>query len=158
MKMKLTGMLLALLPVAAIWAGNGKGNSNNHVEKGENKMEVTALTREDFLKQVYNFEANPKTWKFEGTKPCLVDFYATWCGPCKMLAPVLEEIAKEYEGKVNIYKVDVDKESDLAGEFGIRSVPTLLLCPVGEEPKVVQGAMPKTQLRQIIDEVLLKAK
>lgn len=156
--MKLTGMLLALLPIVAIWAGNGKENSNNNVEKGGNKMEVTALTREDFLKEVYNFEANPKEWKFEGNKPCLVDFYATWCGPCKALAPVLQEIAKEYEGKINIYKIDVDKEADLAGEFGIRSVPTLLLCPVGEEPKVVQGAMPKSQLKQIINEVLLKQK
>lgn len=151
-------MLFAFLPVVTVWAGNGNENKNNNVEKGVNKMEVTALTKTEFLKQVYDFEANPEAWKFEGDKPCLVDFYATWCGPCKMLAPILEEVAREYAGKIHIYKIDVDKESDLAGEFGIRSVPTLLLCPVGEEPKVLQGAMPKSQLKQVIDEVLLKEK
>lgn len=156
--MKIWNVLLAFLPIVTIWASNGNENKNKNVEKGVNKMEVTALTKTDFLKQVYDFEASPKEWKFAGDKPCLVDFYATWCGPCKMLAPVLEEIAQEYAGKINIYKIDVDKESDLAGEFGIRSVPTLLICPIGEEPTLMQGAMPKSQLKQIINEVLLKEK
>lgn len=156
--MKIRSMLFAFLPIVTVWAAYGNENKNNNAEKGGNKMEVTALTKTEFLKQVYDFEANPKEWKLEGDKPCLVDFYATWCGPCKMLAPILEEIAQEYAGKINIYKIDVDKESDLAGEFGIRSVPTLLICPVGEGPKVVQGALPKSQLKQIINEVLLKEK
>lgn len=111
-----------------------------------------------FLNKVYNYEANPNDWKYEGDKPCIVDFYATWCGPCKALAPVLEELAKEYDGKIYIYKVDVDKEEELAATFGIRSIPTLLWIPKDGKPTVTQGAMPKTELKKMIDEVLLNAK
>lgn len=109
-------------------------------------------------KLVYNYETNPNDWKYEGDKPCIVDFYATWCGPCKALAPVLEELAKEYDGKIYIYKVDVDKEEELAATFGIRSIPTLLWIPKNGKPTVTQGAMPKTELKKMIDEVLLNAK
>ena len=105
--------------------------------KGEN-MEIVHLTKAEFLKKVYNYEANPNDWKYEGDKPAIVDFYATWCGPCKALAPVLEELAKEYAGKVYIYKIDVDKEEELAGAFGIRSIPTLLWIPQSGKPTVTQ--------------------
>lgn len=118
-------------------------------------MNVIELTKADFLKKVYNFEANPNEWKYEGDKPCIIDFFATWCGPCKALSPVLEEISKEYEGQIDVYKIDVDKESDLAGAFGIRSVPTLLLCPLNKEPRIAQGAMAKSQLKKMVDDVLV---
>lgn len=84
-------------------------------------MEVIALTKADFLKKVYNYEANPNEWKFEGSRPAIIDFYATWCGPCKAMAPILDSISKDYAGRIDVYKIDVDKESELAGAFGIQS-------------------------------------
>lgn len=110
----------------------------------------------NFFLKVYNYEANPNDWKFEGSRPAIVDFYATWCGPCKVMHPILEELSKEYSGKVDIYQIDVDKEQDLAAAFGIRSIPTLLMIPMKEEPRIMQGAMPKDQLKKAIDEFLLK--
>ncbi|CAM1334315.1 thioredoxin [Tenacibaculum aestuariivivum] len=111
------------------------------------------LTKETFLKKVFNFEEN-KDWKFEGNKPALIDFYADWCGPCKALAPVLEQLSNEYEGKIDIYKIDTEAEQELAAAFDIRSIPSMLFCPVGETPQMANGALPKTQLEQIIKDVL----
>ena len=111
------------------------------------------LTKETFLEKVFNYEKN-KTWKFEGEIPCVIDFYADWCGPCKMVAPVLEELSNEYEGKLNIYKVDTEAQQELAGAFGIRSIPSILFCPKEGEPQMAQGALPKHQLEQIFKDVL----
>ena len=113
------------------------------------------LTKETFIKKVFDFETN-KEWKFKGSKPCIIDFYANWCSPCKMVAPVLEELSKEYEGKIDIYKVDTEDQQELAGIFGIRSIPSLLFCPMEEQPQMAQGAMPKNSFIQVINEVLLK--
>ena len=113
------------------------------------------LTKAEFLTKVYNYEKNPKEWKYEGKLPAIVDFYATWCGPCKMVAPILEELAGEYKGKIVVYKIDTDKESELSAAFGIRSIPTLLFIPVEGTPQVSQGAMPKDALKKAIDEFLL---
>ena len=120
-------------------------------------MKATHLTKADFLTKVANYETNPNEWKFLGERPALIDFYATWCGPCKMLAPVLDELAAEYEGKVDIYKVDVDAEEELAALFGIRSVPSLLFVPMTSSPQMAQGAMPKHALKDAIRKVLLNA-
>lgn len=118
-------------------------------------MKATVLTKAEFSKKVSNLEAgNP--WKFLGTRPAVIDFFATWCAPCKMLSPILDEIAQEYEGKVDVYKIDVDQERDLAARFNIRSVPTLLFVPLNDTPQMAQGAMPKVQLKNAINEVLLK--
>lgn len=125
-------------------------------EKTEQKMGTVHITKAEFLQKVYNYEANPQAWKYEGTKPAIVDFYATWCGPCKALGPVLEELAGEYGDRLVIYKVDVDQERELAEAFGIRSVPTLLFIPADGEPSMSPGAPSKAQLKQIIDEHLLK--
>ena len=111
------------------------------------------LTKETFKEKVFNFEAN-KDWKFEGTKPCLIDFYADWCQPCKMVAPILEELSKEYDGKLDIYKVDTEDQQELAGMFGIRSIPSLLFVPVDAQPQMAQGALPKDTLKQAIKDVL----
>ncbi|MBM4176733.1 MAG: thioredoxin [Ignavibacteria bacterium] len=113
------------------------------------------LTKETFLEKVFNYEQN-KDWKFEGKIPALIDFYADWCGPCKMIAPILEELAEEYKGQINIYKVDTEEERELAGAFGIRSIPSLLFIPINEQPQMAAGALPKDALKDIIDKVLLK--
>lgn len=119
-------------------------------------MKTVNLTKADFLVKVANYETNPSEWRFLGDKPAVIDFYASWCGPCKMLAPVLEELADEYAGQVDIYKVNVEDEEELASLFGIRSVPSLLFIPLDGEPQMAQGALPKTSLKNAIDSVLLK--
>ncbi|KUL06265.1 MAG: Thioredoxin [Proteiniphilum sp. 51_7] len=129
----------------------------NTIQNSEIKMVKTIkLTRADFLTKVANFEANPEKWVYLGDKPCIIDFYADWCGPCKMVAPILEELAAEYEDEIYIYKVDTEAEQQLAAEFGIRSIPSLLFCPMGEAPQMAQGALPKEAFKQAIEEVLLK--
>ena len=115
------------------------------------------LTKETFLKKVFNFEDN-KEWKFEGDKPCIIDFYADWCGPCKMVAPILEELSEEYKDKVDIYKVDTEAEAELSAAFGIRSIPSLLFCPAEGQPQMAQGALPKAALKKAIEEILLTEK
>lgn len=111
------------------------------------------LTKETFLKKVFNFVDN-KDWKFEGDKPCIIDFYADWCGPCKMVAPILEELSEEYNGKIDIYKVDTEAETELATAFGIKSIPSMLFCPAEMQPQMAQGALPKHNLEEIIKDVL----
>lgn len=118
-------------------------------------MATVHLTKTDFLKKVANYELNFDEWKFLGNKPALIDFYASWCGPCKALAPVLEELSEEYSDKVDIYKIDIDEEPELASIFGIRSVPTLIFAPMEGEPRMAQGALPKPNLKEAIESVLL---
>ena len=111
------------------------------------------LTKETFLEKVFNFEEN-KEWKFEGQVPALIDFYADWCGPCKTIAPILEQLSEEYGGKINIYKIDTEAEQELSAAFGIRSIPSMLFCPIGEQPQMANGALPKPELERIIADVL----
>jgi len=120
-------------------------------------MALEHLTKETFVEKVFNFEAN-KDWKFEGDLPCIIDFYADWCGPCKMVAPVLEELSKEYNGKINIYKVDTEDQQELSSAFGIRSIPSMLFCPKEGQPQMAVGALPKDSLIKAIDDVLLSTK
>lgn len=115
---------------------------------------VMHITKADFLKKVYDFEKNPDEWKYLGSQPAIVDFYADWCGPCRQLSPVLDELAKEYSGKLTIYKVNVDNERGLATFFGIRSIPTLLFIPMKGKPQRSLGALSKTELKGIIKDVL----
>ncbi len=115
------------------------------------------LTKESFFEKVFNFEKN-KEWKFEGELPCVIDFYADWCGPCKIVAPVLEELSEDYKGKVNIFKVDTEEQKELAAAFGIRSIPSILFVPKDGEPQMAQGALPKHQFEKIINDVLAVSK
>jgi thioredoxin 1 len=111
------------------------------------------LNKETFKEKVFNFEAGTE-WKFEGTVPAIIDFYADWCGPCKMVAPVLEELQKEYGSKINIYKVNTEVEQELAGMFGIRSIPSLLFVPIEGQPQMAMGALPKDSFKKAIADVL----
>jgi thioredoxin 1 len=114
---------------------------------------VEHLTKETFLKKVFNYELN-KEWKFEGEKPCIIDFYADWCGPCKMVAPVLEELARDYDGKIDVFKVNTEEEQELASAFGIRSIPSFLFVPADGQPQMAMGALPKDTFVKAFKEVL----
>ncbi|MCX6245841.1 MAG: thioredoxin [Bacteroidetes bacterium] len=117
-------------------------------------MSPEHLTKQTFIEKVYNYEANQE-WKFEGNLPAIIDFYADWCGPCKMVAPILEELSAEYAGKLNIYKIDTEAEQELAAAFGIRSIPSILFIPVEGQPQMAVGALPKDALKNAIADVLL---
>ncbi len=114
---------------------------------------VEHLTKESFLSKVFNYETN-KEWKFEGVRPCVIDFYADWCGPCKMVAPILEELAREYEGRIDIFKVDTEAEQELAAVFGIRSIPSILFVPAEGQPQMAMGALPKDTFVKAFKDVL----
>lgn len=120
------------------------------------KMNAIHLTKAEFLQKVANYEQSPNEWKYLGDKPCIVDFYADWCGPCKMIAPILEELAGEYNGEIYIYKINTEEEQELAQAFSIKSIPTLLFIPMNEQPQLIRGAMPKSEFKNAIDEILLK--
>ena len=117
-------------------------------------MEVVALNKADFLKKIYNYEANPNDWKFEGSRPAIVDFYATWCGPCKALAPRIEELEKEYEGRIAIGTADVDECSELSARFRIRNVPTVLFFKGGEVVDKSVGLVAKETLAEKLNALL----
>lgn len=112
------------------------------------------LTKESFLTKVFNYEKN-QDWKFEGELPAIIDFWAPWCGPCKMVGPVLDELSEEYKGKVNVYKVNTDEEQELGAVFGIRSIPSILFVPMIGQPKMAVGALPKESIKQAINKELL---
>ena len=118
---------------------------------------VMELTKAEFLKKVYNYETQ-KEWKYQGDKPCILDFYATWCGPCRMLSPHLDALAKEYKGKIYVYKINVDKERDLAAAFGASSIPLIIFVPMNGQPQANRGYLPKDDLEDAINTVLLKKK
>jgi len=116
--------------------------------------EVTPLTNEGFKKMVFNYEVN-KEWKFEGNKPVIIDFYADWCAPCRQLSPLVEEIAKEYSGKIIVYKVDTEKERALTQSVGITGLPTLLFIPAKGKPQASMGFVSKESLVKAVNEILL---
>jgi thioredoxin len=147
----LNKIILVIAVTASIITG---GCSNKEVKSTESKTKMEYLTAATFKEKVFNYDKS-KEWKYEGDKPCIIDFYADWCGPCKMVAPVLEDLSKEYDGKIQIYKVDTDKEQELASVFGIQSIPTILFVPVEGKPQASLGALPKQSFVKAIDEILL---
>ena len=144
MNYKLITILTLLLFTIRVAASN----------EGDETMKAANITKEEFISKVMDYKNNPSEWKYKGDKPAIIDFYASWCGPCKMMAPIMDELAAEYEGKVHIYKVDTEVESELAQVFGIRSIPTILFIPVEGKPMMTQGALPKADMKKIIDENL----
>lgn len=145
-------ILAAVIGIYFLFRGSNKENSNKQIKE----KKVMELTKKDFLEKVVNYEQNPNEWKFLGDKPAIIDFYASWCGPCKAFAPVLEEVAEEYKGVIDVYKVNTENEEELAAVFNIRSIPTILFIPVNGQPQIVTGAMPKPQLIEAIEHVLLQ--
>jgi thioredoxin 1 len=116
-------------------------------------MALEHLTKESFKEKVFNYETN-KEWKFEGKVPVIIDFYANWCGPCKMVAPVLEELQKEYGDKLTIFKVNTEEQQELSSIFGIQSIPSILFVPLEGQPQMAMGALPKETFKSAISDVL----
>ncbi|HEX7411852.1 MAG TPA: thioredoxin domain-containing protein [Bacteroidales bacterium] len=162
MKVLLIPALFASL-LLSISCGNTKSspNANTTAEVGQpvsetTKVKPTQMTKALFVTNVFDFTKSPENWMYRGTRPCVIDFYADWCRPCKQVAPLMEGFAATYQGKVDIYKVNVDQERELAELFGIRSIPTVLFCPMEGKPQMSQGAMSKENYEQIINGFLLK--
>lgn len=145
MKFKLVLTMVAVLFVNMVSVASNKGDE---------KMKTINLTKEEFIKRVMDYQSNPTEWKYIGDKPAIIDFYASWCGPCRMVAPIMEELAQEYDGKIYVYKVDTEAETELAQLFGIRSIPSVLFIPMDGKPVMTQGALPKAEFKKVIDDVL----
>lgn len=126
------------------------GSSNQSASDGK----VHSLTASDFRKKIMDYEAHPEEWVFAGSRPAVIDFYTTWCGPCKMMAPIVESFARKYASKVDFYKVDIDQEPELASVFGIRSIPTFLFIPMKGNPSMQMGALQKEDFEEIIGKMM----
>ena len=145
-----------LLAGTAAWIScGGTANHSNSSEQKESRVKTITLTKADFLKKIFDYQSNPEDWDYLGDKPAIIDFYADWCAPCKIVAPILEELATEYAEEIYVYKVNTDKERELAAAFGINTIPSLLFIPMNEYPQMAQGALPKNTLKELIEKVLL---
>jgi thioredoxin len=151
-KNKIKYVLILILASGMLYSG---GCSKDSTSKSKDEGMVEHLTAQTFKEKVFDFEKN-RDWKYEGDRPCIVDFYADWCGPCKQVAPILEDISREYAGKIAVYKVNVDSEQQLASAFGIQSIPSILFIPKDGQPQMTMGAMPKENFVKAINEILLK--
>jgi thioredoxin len=168
--MKKIGYLLALTIFLLVSCNGTTGSENGGtasgsaagLTKGGGNMTVSSsgkpehLTEKTFKEKVMDYDKNPKQWIFKGDKPAIVDFYADWCKPCRMIGPYLEELSVEYAGKIDVYKVNTDEQRELAAVFGIESLPTVLFIPLQGKPSSQLGAMPKESYKKIIDDFLLK--
>jgi thioredoxin len=152
-KMKMAFSLSTLLKLFFITSITA-GHPANTIKEGDNKVTVVYLTNDTFKQMIYNYEKN-KEWKYEGSKPAIIDFYANWCPPCRQLSPLVEEIAKEYAGKIVVYKIDTDKERALSQQLGISGLPTLLFIPLKGKPQASMGFIPKETIIKTINNVLM---
>ncbi|MFC2087531.1 thioredoxin family protein [Bacteroidota bacterium] len=149
-----------VLILTSVISCSSKNNSEPDTNQKTEKHFTLHLTKSDFLAKVVNYEANPNEWNYKGDKPCLIDFYADWCGPCKIAAPILEDLAKEYDGQIYVYKINTDKERELAADFGIQGIPAFLFVPMKGNPTMSSGIArtpdeTKQMFRKMIDELLL---
>jgi thioredoxin 1 len=147
-------IFITVLVTSLFFSNCNAGNPSHENKKSTSNEVVLQLSNDGFKKMIFNYEVN-KEWKFEGTKPVIIDFYADWCAPCRQLSPLVEEIAKEYEGKIVVYKVNTDKERVLTQSLGITNLPTLLYIPAKGKPQVTLGMLPKEQIVKTIKEILL---
>ncbi|MBP7497238.1 MAG: thioredoxin [Bacteroidales bacterium] len=153
-------LLLILSFIACKQSGEKSSNDviapNPKKEVKEKVHKIEYLNSNSFKEKVFDYTGN-KEWDFKGNAPCIIDFYADWCAPCRSIAPILEELSKEYKGKINIYKVNVDTEKELAMAFNVQSIPMLLFCPVDDKPSVLRGAVPKDVIVEQINSKLLNS-
>jgi thioredoxin len=148
-------LILSVVVYSLMFAGcNTAKADNSSKSNAKDATGIVHLNNDSFKKMVFNYETG-KEWKYEGSKPAIIDFYADWCAPCRQLAPVVEELAKEYSGKINIYKVDTDVEKELARALGISALPTLLFIPTNGQPQITQGALPREMIVKAINDILL---
>ena len=153
-------VLIASIGLFSCGSSNGKNDpagesqtsaTTNETEPGK----VIQMNKAMFIEKVFNYEVNPNDWKYLGEKPCIIDFYADWCGPCKKVAPVMAELASQYKDQIVIYKVNTDQERELAQIFNIKSIPSILYCPADGKPQMTMGALPKAEFEKMIKELLL---
>ena len=156
----LTVVLFIMSMIVMSCSGQQKQHTSEEKEvtTKETTMKPIKLSKADFLTKVVNYETTPSEWKYLGDKPAIIDFYADWCGPCRAVAPIMEELAAEYGDQLYIYKVDTDKEQELASVFGIQSIPSILFIPMEGQPQMTQGALPKSEFKRAIEDVLLVKK
>lgn len=161
---KLSLTFVLVISFALISCTNMQGNQetttlpdNNKVENDDSKTGVQPeyLTYDTFIEKVWDFETNPQEWIYKGDVPCVIDFYADWCKPCKLIAPIMEELANEYKGEINVYKVNTEQQRELSRVFGVKSIPAVLFIPMEGQPQMSTGALPKESFKQAIDEFLL---
>lgn len=165
---KLSLIFALALSISFFSCTNTNGNQeNNNItvenhetdgkkESNENTIKPEYLTYDSFIEKVWDFESSPDAWVYKGDTPCVIDFYADWCKPCKMVAPIMDDLADTYKGKVKIYKIDTDKEKELAAVFRIRSIPSVLFIPKEGQPKMQTGALPRESYIDIINKDLIK--
>lgn len=156
-------LLVASIGLFGCNPSNGSGNPDNDKDgtKSSGSPEagnVIMMDKAMFIEKVFNYEESPNDWVYRGDKPCIIDFYADWCGPCKKVAPVMAQLAEQYKDQIVIYKVDTDKERELAQLFNIRSIPSILYCPAEGKPQMTMGALPKAEFEKMIKELLLAPK
>ncbi len=159
-KFKFLGLVFTIFLFSCTAANEDKQNktNGNNETKEEKTVKPEHLTYESFKEKIWDFENNPEKWVYRGKLPSVIDFYADWCKPCKMIAPIMEELAVKYEGKVNIYKIDTQSEQDLARIFQIRNIPAVLFLPADGRPLIQTGAFPKEFYVKAIEEKLLNQK
>nr|WP_321408035.1 thioredoxin [uncultured Carboxylicivirga sp.] len=151
-------LIIGILLISAVTYALTSQESNTEIETttasaSDDAGGVIHLNAQSFKQYVFDYEKN-QTWKYEGKVPAILDFYADWCGPCKMLSPVLQELQKEYDGKIQVYKINTDKERELASTFGIRSLPTIVFVPLEGDPQAAMGFRPKADMETMIKEIL----
>jgi len=158
------GFLFALIALVCSFSTNILAQTQTQTKTSAKKVEtkkeegkVTYLNKEEFLKKVFNYEKSNE-WKYLGDKPCVLDFTASWCGPCRQISPWLDELAEEFKGKIYIYKIDVDKERELTAKFGVSGMPTLFFIPMTDQPQANRGGLPKDEMKRAIETVLLGKK
>ena len=158
--MKRLSLISIAMTVAGLTSCSGNSQQAKSVVKKQvltqqnaKKMNVQELTAETFKQKVMNYDIHPNEWIFEGSRPAIIDFYATWCGPCKQTAPIVEKLAEDYAGRIDVYKVDVDQQQELAAFFGVQSIPTILFIPKEGTPQRVSGAMPRSGFDEAIKQV-----
>lgn len=148
-------LMITFLAISSFACNSISGNSAGDLKEGKTSTKVEYLTKETFKQKVWDYEKNPQTWVYEGKEPAIIDFYADWCRPCRMVAPILDELSMDYDGKVKIYKIDTQVEKELAGIFQISSIPAFLYIPMDGQPQMDKGLKDKATFARIIDEMLL---